>query len=194
MQHRASGFTLAELLIALAILGVIATFTIPKVLQSQQNTAWKSAAKETAAMISASYSAYVQTNGSPPSNMKPSALTGFMNYVKVDTTGTVDDNQTNGTIPCSVAVCLRLHNGGVLYPSDWENFAGTASTNVIFFAFDPDGKVTDGTTNGPGKSIFFGLYYNGRMTTTETLLPGSQNSNGAKPPEPGTTPPWFSWN
>lgn len=32
-----SGFTLAELLIALAIMGVIATFTIPKVLSSQNN-------------------------------------------------------------------------------------------------------------------------------------------------------------
>lgn len=31
------GFTLSELLIALAILGVIAVFTIPKVLQSQQD-------------------------------------------------------------------------------------------------------------------------------------------------------------
>lgn len=31
------GFTLAELLISLAILGVIATFTIPKILSSQQN-------------------------------------------------------------------------------------------------------------------------------------------------------------
>ena len=42
------GFTLAELLIALTILGVIAIFTIPKVLQSQQDTRYSAAAKEVA--------------------------------------------------------------------------------------------------------------------------------------------------
>jgi prepilin-type N-terminal cleavage/methylation domain-containing protein len=46
-----SGFTLAELLIALAILGVIATFTIPKVLQSQQNGQKIAIFKETIAAI-----------------------------------------------------------------------------------------------------------------------------------------------
>ena len=45
------GFTLAELLIALAILGVIATFTIPKVLNSQQSSERISIFKETIAAI-----------------------------------------------------------------------------------------------------------------------------------------------
>lgn len=49
------GFTLAELLIALSILGVIATFTIPKVLQSQQNGKYNTMAKEAIATISQAY-------------------------------------------------------------------------------------------------------------------------------------------
>ncbi len=39
------GFTLAELLMALAILGVIATFTIPKILGAQQSSSSNAKAK-----------------------------------------------------------------------------------------------------------------------------------------------------
>lgn len=46
------GFTLAELLIALAILGVIATFTIPKILQAQQNQKKQAILKETISIVS----------------------------------------------------------------------------------------------------------------------------------------------
>jgi prepilin-type N-terminal cleavage/methylation domain-containing protein len=51
MKH--PGFTLAELLIALAILGVIATFTIPKVLHSQEDSKRRAIFKETIASIEA---------------------------------------------------------------------------------------------------------------------------------------------
>lgn len=46
-----SGFTLAELLISLAILGVIATFAIPKVLNSQQDEKKASVLKECIATV-----------------------------------------------------------------------------------------------------------------------------------------------
>jgi prepilin-type N-terminal cleavage/methylation domain-containing protein len=47
-----AGFTLAELLIALAVLGVVATFSIPKVLQNQQNEQRRAVFKETIAAFS----------------------------------------------------------------------------------------------------------------------------------------------
>ena len=46
------GFTLSELLIALAILGLIATFTIPKILQSTQTQSRDAVLKETVATLS----------------------------------------------------------------------------------------------------------------------------------------------
>lgn len=47
-----SGFTLAELLIALAILGMIATFTIPKILTAQQDSKKYAVFKETISLVS----------------------------------------------------------------------------------------------------------------------------------------------
>ena len=52
------GFTLAELLIALAILGVIATFTIPKILDSGSSSKHNAIVKEAAGMISGAFQVY----------------------------------------------------------------------------------------------------------------------------------------
>lgn len=52
-MNKTFGFTLAELLIALAILGEIATFTIPKILSAQQNGQKKTVMRETVATMMA---------------------------------------------------------------------------------------------------------------------------------------------
>ncbi|MCE3235965.1 MAG: hypothetical protein K0Q50_2145 [Vampirovibrio sp.] len=54
-QARYPGFTLAELLISLSILGIIATFTIPKLLMNQRVSAYNASAHESAASISGAY-------------------------------------------------------------------------------------------------------------------------------------------
>lgn len=58
-----NGFTLAELLVALLILGVIATFTIPKVLNAGKSGARYSKAQEVAATLGAILQAYTLENG-----------------------------------------------------------------------------------------------------------------------------------
>ncbi len=189
-----TGFTLAELLISLAILGMIATFTIPKILQAQQNGSNNAKAKEAAAMIAGAYQK-AQMAGIVSSSTTAADLTPYMNYVSVDTATPIDDWQTGSTWGCDATVrCLTLHNGGKL-AYDLMDFAfrsgASSQDNALLFQFDPDGRVTDGTTNGPGKAVAIVLYYNGGIGTEGTARAGSYYAvtySGAN-----YDPPWFSW-
>lgn len=196
-KHPCSAFTLAELLIALSILGVIATFTIPKVLQSQRNQAWNSEAKEAMATISAAYQAY-QLNKGANANTAPENVATYFNYVKVATSnaqGTFDGPPGDGTYGCGTGICYYLHNGSLIYSSSgWESFGGTNPTNFVSYFYDPDGKVTGADmTNG---SLALTLYYNGKVNlnanqkgTDQSFVGGSLV--GGNPWAP--TPNWFSW-
>lgn len=191
-KTRPQGFTLAELLIALSILGVIATYTIPKVIVVQQNGQYNAAAKEVAAMISGAYQLALE-EGLIHSATTAGALTPYMNYLGVDTSTPIDGMYGNTTNTCSGSTkCLTLHNGGKLLVFN-VNFAGNSTTNAVMYQFDPDGRVTDGTTNSPGKSLKFVLYYNGRITTRGTVAPGTKDSVGTYSPTATVDPPWFHW-
>jgi prepilin-type N-terminal cleavage/methylation domain-containing protein len=176
------GFTLAELLISLAILGVIATFTIPKIITAQRDAKFNAIAKEAAAMVTGAYQQY-QSQNTPTSNTGISTLTPYMNYVSTDSSTIIDHMYGSNGYACGSGGsggCIRLHNGAIIRYNTSVGFGGTASTDNIWFAVDPDG-VYSGTTNGYGKAIEFIFYYNGRISTR-----GMEN---------GTTqdPPWFSW-
>lgn len=199
-----AGFTLSELLIALAILGVIAVFTIPKVLQNQQDSRYKAMAKEMAGSIEGAFQSYELAN-QVTGSVGPRDLTPYLNYVKADTSAAAVDGGYNDTVNPTFTcdqwgstVCLRMHNGGALIYWTGDTFGGTASTSVVNFMFDPDGKVTDGTTNGPGKSVGFYLYLDGRLRTDVSVEPNSTWFNGASTftanPCATCDPPWFSWN
>jgi prepilin-type N-terminal cleavage/methylation domain-containing protein len=194
-----AGFTLVELLIALVILGEIATFSIPKILYASQNQSYNAAAKEVAAMLSGALQ-QAKLTGTLTANTKLHDLTPYMNFVAIDSTSDIDFLYNTSTInfPCNYNsdYCLVLHNGGKLLLNG-QSFGGTASTNAVYFYFDPDGKVTDGTTNSPGRSLRLYLFYNGRVQTEGTVQPGTCGlPYGCLPasyPRPTNDPPWFSW-
>src|ERR1051325_8786269 len=82
MNRALKAFTLAELLIALAILGVIATFTIPKVLQAMQDNQRKAVFKEVIASLSG-----INYEGWTTKQLTPSTAQNFIlsrvNAVKI---------------------------------------------------------------------------------------------------------------
>lgn len=212
-QHP-NGFTLAQLLISLAILGIIETFTIPRIVQLQPDSRNSVITTEALSTVSAAYFNYKQQNTVTGSNFNLGDLTPYLNYVSVatDTVTAIDNMYGSLGLPgdganCSYAVsCYLLHNGARIQiwgqagtgSASASSFGDTNTTNFIYFFVDPDGTLTSpGTTNGPGKSVLGILYYNGKITTAHHCQSGDTTSeNGV----PGTwcdgialDPPWFSW-
>jgi len=191
-----TGFTLAELLIALAILGVIATFTIPKLLATQQHQQHIAQAKEVAGMFAGAFQ-QAKMAGTVTANTKPSDLTPYMNYVSLITDGTVIDAPPGGASHTCDATykCLKMANGGVLWLQDWS-FGGTGSLYTIEISYDPDpmNNTTD-TADGPLKAVQFTLYYDGFITTRGKTKPNSCNVWDCTGMEPNSSldPSWFNW-
>jgi prepilin-type N-terminal cleavage/methylation domain-containing protein len=145
------GFTLAELLIALAILGVIATFTIQKVLVAQSDAKYKAIAKEAAAMVSGAYEQY-KNAGLADSNTSFQDLLPYMNYVSLDTSTPIDGYPGWGSWGCDSSInCIVLHNGARIgfYGGGAEPFSGTGNNNAFQFIVDPDGRYSGTTNNDP---------------------------------------------
>jgi prepilin-type N-terminal cleavage/methylation domain-containing protein len=186
---RTKAFTLAELLIALAILGIIATFTIPKVLQSQRDEKLNSIAKEAAGTVSQAYS-ILQMNNKRSTTTTFTDMTPYLNYVKLDTTTTINDaGSTGSSKSCGSgsAHCYLLHNGGMLWSYD-DYFAGTGSTAAIRFFVD-----ADGTFQSTDMSIYFFLYYNGRVATLKTITPNTCTDSACWNPSVAGDPAYFQW-
>jgi len=82
----------------------------------------------------------------------------------------------------------------MLHMGTADDYGGTAATNALPFRLDPDAKVTDGTTNGPGKSINFWIYYDGKIRTYGTIESNTCYEFGCFNPNTALDPPWFNWN
>jgi prepilin-type N-terminal cleavage/methylation domain-containing protein len=172
------GFTLAELLVALLILGEISTFTIPKIITAQQNKSRVAAAKEACAAVDQVYYQYMLNNTVDPNAFTLEQLIPNINYVQQITNGSTVDNAVGytGTQSCGSSVtCLKMHTGGILF---WfKNLTINAGGGHMPIYYDPDGVAADsGQTDGPGKSMFCLIMPNGRMDNTGY-----------------SEPSWFSW-
>ncbi len=182
------GFTLAELLICVALIGVISAIAIPKILTAQQNAETIAVTKEVFAMVSGAYTQYAASNTASASTTEMD-LTPFMNYVKVVSGNQIDQNPGfSGGITCGSAGahCLRIHNGSILMYFDYFSFGGTSNLNALGFIYDPDGVYT-----GLDDSIKFYLYFNGRISTRERMAPNTSSSINTLNPYAGADPAWY---
>jgi prepilin-type N-terminal cleavage/methylation domain-containing protein len=184
------GFTLAELLIALLILGEIATFTIPKILISQQNTQRNAVMKETAGMLSAALS-QAKLNGTLTSSSRLTDLAPYFNYLGTDTSSLIDNHVGYTSLTCSGGnPCYRLHSGAML--TERCSFAGSSTTDVLVLNLDTDTNYS-GSTTGIGKSVQLELYYNGRITSRSQLSASVNSGCGVYTVNATADPEWVSW-
>ena len=189
-QNKHSGFTLAELLIALAILGVIATFTIPKIMTAQTNSRNLAEANEVAGMMTGALQKYNAQYGIVPGTSTAGDLFQYMNYVKIDTSTTIDGRPLgSASAGCwSGNPCLRLHNGGILYIEN-PGWYSTDTTSAISFLLDPDGVFT-----GNQDSVSLNLYTDGAIRCRSYIKSNTTYGNGAvRGPGAGADPTWLTW-
>ncbi|MEB3287137.1 MAG: prepilin-type N-terminal cleavage/methylation domain-containing protein [Vampirovibrionales bacterium] len=180
------GFTLAELLIALLILGVIATFTIPKVLVAQSSSRDKAIAKEAAAMVAGAFAMYKLDN--TITNQWMYDFTPYMNYVSRDSVSYIDDSPGYPIVQCRTwRPCLRLHSGAIML-FDEDRIGGAGTNNGLWFTIDPDGK--SGSAN---LSVTFVIYANGKLRTWGTMESPTLTNSNTYHPNPSVDPAWFSW-
>jgi len=199
LRTRLTGFSLAELLIALAIMGVLMTFTVPALIGSaNSNLSGKQSAmaKDVAYMLVSAYEQYRQANPTVSTNTTGGALTPYMNFVKTDTSSVIDTHPNDGgnvSRTCSATqMCLKLHNGGILMLNQ-ESFAGTATTNTIQFTFDPNASaLSSGTADGPNKAVQFELYYDGTVRTRGNAKSGTAHSMSGGFSACSCDPAWFT--
>jgi prepilin-type N-terminal cleavage/methylation domain-containing protein len=185
------GFTLAELLICIVILGVIATFTIPKLLQTQQSQRKLATSKEAIGILSEAFMKYKLQAGITPGVSVASDLFPYINYVKIDTSGALLDNYPlfPGSVTCSNSrPCLRLHTGAVIVPNNADWYAANPN-NAISFTVDPDGAYT-----GDSDSVDITLYYDGGVRSRTVLRPNTEYAGGViRGPQANADPTWFRW-
>lgn len=191
-QHR--GFSLVEILITLSIMGVVAVFAIPKVLDSGNNSTSNSAkqttmAREVAFMILNAYEQYKAANVTVPTTMRAADLTPYMNYVSVLPPGTqLDSHAGTGGIASSCAggtasqngVCLRLHNGGALFANTTAQFGSAINpltpNSRVTFRFDPNATYEGAVNDASGMGIQLILYYDGVIRTTAKMRPNTKTT------------------
>jgi prepilin-type N-terminal cleavage/methylation domain-containing protein len=188
-QH---GFTLAELVIAMGLLGVIATFTISKVLVTSQTQRFNAVAKEAVAMVSVAFQQY-KMNNSISTSTSLDDLVPYFNYIRKPTSGNIDDVWTYGNVNCSWVACYQLASGAIVwwYTNSTATFSGVSSIHAVRLHVDPDG-VANASSTGPGKSAQFLLYANGRIADREgvafgTIVGGTPYGADAIKPD------WLSW-
>lgn len=135
------GFTLAELLIALMILGEIATFTIPKILSAQTNGRKNAIFKETISTLSAlTHQGVTQGQLGPSGSSSITYFSGNMNATKICSSNATAQGcwtaAMGATASESTEGGLILHNGAYI---TGFNTSATVFDSVVIDWNGPDG-------------------------------------------------------
>lgn len=136
VSRSSSAFTLAELLIALGILAVIATFSIPKILMSQQTSKKKAVFQETVAALNEAFVPACLSGQITEANVG-SYIRNHLNAVKI-CTDSMNDGCWFGTdlVAQGHTEGVALHNGAVIAGLDDAVSGGNTGQDTLMIDWD----------------------------------------------------------
>lgn len=184
------GFTLAEVLIVIGIIGVVAAITIPALVKDYQDTQYKVAFKRNYALLSEATKQIAADNGNTlvgtytPNNSMNGLQIAYKNYLKYDRIcSSADDTNSNSSsylYKCwTNQICTINNNCGGVFPVMPVNSAGSSGTSIgsgtswnnIYYLIN-------------GASVVIGDYSSFSYKINNTTIIGgiSLDTNGPKPP------------
>lgn len=195
MDYKKSGFSLAEILIALGIIALISIFAIPKFRTTADTKMYKENTKITAMDVAKAYNTYKSSNNISSTTTATDIFENNLNYVRIKTVGQIDRNPCSGGNRSCTGTnnCYVFSSGAVAHFFSNASFGGTSSNHAIKFRVDPDGKVT-GASGDAGKVLVFYLYYDGKVRSREQILTDTITGEGTDSPGTLCVPDWWSWD
>lgn len=198
MLKKHAGFTLAELLIAMVILGIIASFFIPQVLNSVGQQAYVSKIRDAVALLEngiytctlQSSCSYLVTEDFHRNFVNPAVNTSVGKWKNISNSAAVFDDTVIGmpanTHPCDAGTTgaifdaasstgwVLLTSGQLIVGLDSAPMrAATVAARTFSFCIDANGA---GGPNVPGQDIRLGNFALERQVTDNTATGGNPTS------------------
>jgi len=191
MNHQ-KGFNLTELLIGLGVLGLIAAFAVPKVLNASSGAVANAKVHKAAQAVANGVQKWTEQNGQSDFTTPVNIMTFVQHNGRITNRSRMDWLPTSGqdytcgasTAPTGTnANCYRMPDGAVIYflgnigGGNYNTFGGNGD-NGLYFGVDPDGITTTDTSNSsPSVATAFIVYGNGRLRERGRL----KGTNGLQP-------------
>jgi prepilin-type N-terminal cleavage/methylation domain-containing protein len=184
-------FTINELLIALAVIGIIATMTLPTFIAQISSQGYKTGAKRHAAAMAEAYVRASYESKKYMENLVPNDVLPYLSFIERSSSaayGTHDRMQVSGprswTCQQSAGVghtCLVLQDGAV---AQFENATSYAPSGWVFLGtYDPDGLR--------GSAIRIGFWM--KVDTGRIVSQSTKPFTAGHSTYDTTDPVWFSW-
>ena len=182
-----AGFTLSELLVGLTLIGLIATFALPKILTAYSGSLANAKVHKAIQAVLDGYEKWRLENGSAATTTTPADIMSMVKHNGQITDGRwVDWNPGRGGYQCVPTyadglhgVCYAMPDGEVVYFIEAYNAARNPGNsgyqnNLVWVGVDPDGNSWDSSTwwkptGDTGAGIIFLLDTTGKFVTWSTI-------------------------